>query len=432
MKDIKSSIILKNGTQYFDWTASGLAHKGVEERMLEVLQTYSNTHSECGANAKATGELYEFARRELKRLLGLGDEFYLLGTGFGSTGAIKKFCELAGIYISPMLKKRLFSSDELWQKAKQKAPLIITGPYEHHSNELHFRYEFCHSIRVRLDENGGFDFDDFARILRQNKSREIIISVSAASNVTGVKTDTKKLRELTNKLAPKAIIALDASSIIAHENIPSQHFDALFISSHKLLGGVGGCGLLALRKSVAQSFSASGEPSFAAGGVVEYVSRSSARFNSNFEALEDAGTPPITQMIRAYLAFKERNDFGLENIKKRENELMEYFEAGLAKINHIINYTPLGRERVGIYAINCDLAGCYDFAKMLSQNYEIQVRAGCSCAGPYGHELLGLDDDFEPYFKPGWVRVSLHYSQDFSDIDYLLKAIESCVEEFLR
>ncbi|MDY4012361.1 MAG: aminotransferase class V-fold PLP-dependent enzyme, partial [Campylobacter sp.] len=68
MKDIKSSIILKNGTQYFDWTASGLAHKGVEERMLEVLQTYSNTHSECGANAKATSELYEFARRELKRL----------------------------------------------------------------------------------------------------------------------------------------------------------------------------------------------------------------------------------------------------------------------------------------------------------------------------------------------------------------------------
>ena len=166
--------------------------------------------------------------------------------------------------------------------------------------------------------------------------------------------------------------------------------------------------------------------------MVEYVSRSSARFNSNFEALEDAGTPPITQMIRAYLAFKERNDFGLENIKKRENELMEYFEAGLAKINHIINYTPLGRERVGIYAINCDLVGCYDFAKMLIQNYEIQVRAGCSCAGPYGHELLGLDDDFEPYFKPGWVRVSLHYSQDFSDIDYLLKAIESCVEEFLR
>lgn len=432
MKDIKSKIILKNGTQYFDWTASGLAHKGVEERMLEILQRYSNTHSECGANAKATGELYEFARSELKRYLELSDEFYLLGTGFGSTGAIKKFCELAGIYISPMLKNRLFATDELWENAKKSAPLIITGPYEHHSNELHFRYEFCHSKRVKLDKDGGFDFDDFASILRQNAHREIIISVSAASNVTGIKTDTARLREITNKLAPKAIIALDASSIIAHENISSEHFDALFISSHKLLGGVGGCGLLALRKSVAQSLCASGEPSFAGGGVVEYVSHVSARFTKNFEALEDAGTPPITQMIRAYLAFKERNDFGLEKIKKRENELMGYFEAGLKKIPHIINYCPLERERVGIYAINCDLVGCYDFAKMLSEKYDIQVRAGCSCAGPYGHELLGLDDDFEPYFKPGWVRVSLHYSQDFSDIDYLLKAIESCVEQFLR
>lgn len=432
MKDLKSNIILKNGTQYFDWTASGLAHKGVEERMLEVLQTYSNTHSECGANAKATGELYEFARAELKRFLGLGDEFYLLGCGFGSTAAIKKFCELAGIYISPALKKRLFASDEQWQNAKKSAPLVIVGPYEHHSNELHFRYEFCDTLRVGLDESGGFDFDDFARILRQNKDREIIISVSAASNVTGLKTDTARLRQIANELAPKAIIALDASSIIAHENIPSSHFDALFISSHKLLGGVGGCGLLALRKSVAQGFCASGEPSFAGGGVVEYVSHRSARFVPNFEAREDAGTPPITQMIRAYLAFKERDEVGLEAIKERESALMRYFEAGLAKIPHIISYAPSGHERVGIYALNCDLVGCYDFAKMLSQKYEVQVRAGCSCAGPYGHELLGLEDDFEPYFKPGWVRVSLHYSQDFSDIDYILKAIESCVEQFLR
>ena len=68
----------------------------------------------------------------------------------------------------------------------------------------------------------------------------------------------------------------------------------------------------------------------------------------------------------------------------------------------------------------------------LHENVFEGARPRCSCAGPYGHELLGLDDDFEPYFRPGWVRVSLHYSQDFSDIDYLLKAIESCVKEFLR
>jgi len=38
----------------------------------------------------------------------------------------------------------------------------------------------------------------------------------------------------------------------------------------------------------------------------------------------------------------------------------------------------------------------------LAQLLGIQNRAGCSCAGPYGHRLLGV--------KQGWGRVSLHYT----------------------
>lgn len=97
MKELKSQIILQDGINYFDWTASGLAHKGIESQMLKIMENYSNTHSECGANAKSTSELYEKARSELKVLLGLSDDFYLLGAGFGSTGAIKKFWELMGV-----------------------------------------------------------------------------------------------------------------------------------------------------------------------------------------------------------------------------------------------------------------------------------------------------------------------------------------------
>lgn len=449
MKELKSQIILQDGINYFDWTASGLAHKDIESQMLKIMESYSNTHSECGANAKSTSELYEKARSELKVLLGLNDDFYLLGAGFGSTGAIKKFWELMGVYISPALKTALFSADE-WQERLKNAPIVITGPYEHHSNELHLRYSYCQHKRVGLDKSGGLDFLDLENKLKSaNESKkQIFVSISAASNVTGVKTNTAKLKELVSHISPGAIIALDASSLIAHENIPSEHFDVLFLSPHKLLGGPGACGVLALRKSVIEKICAKklefqtsepwqtpGQteflPTFAAGGTVEYVSRSSAKFVRDFERLEDAGTPPITQLIRAYLAFKLRDAHGLENIKERENALMKYFEAGLAKIPFIKNYCPPSLERAPIYAFNCEKIGCYDFAKMLSQKYEIQARAGCSCAGPYGHDLLGLDDDFAPYFKPGWVRVSLHYSQDFSDIDYLLGAIKSCVEQYL-
>lgn len=428
----KSQIILKNGIYYFDWTASGLAYKPVENEIQNILQTYSNTHSECGSNAKTTSELYEFSRAKIKEYLGLGDDFYLLGCGFGSTAAIKKFWELMGVYIPPATKKALFS-DEQWQERLKSAPLVITGPYEHHSNELNLRYSLCEHRRVRLDKNGGFDFEFFEKLLKdevaKSPHRRIFISVSCASNVTGIITNTTKLRQIQQKIAPNAIIALDASSMMPHENISSLDFDALFLSPHKLLGGPGSCGLLALRKNLIKSTNL---PTFAGGGVVEYVSRSSARFSQNFEILEDAGTPPITQMIRAYLAFKERDKMGLEEIKRREKELMDYFEKGLEKIPHIINYCPKNQPRVAIYAFNCDIVGCYDFAEVLSEKYAIQARAGCSCAGPYGHDILGLEDDFEPYFKPGWVRISLHYSQDFSDINYLLSGIKSCVTYFLQ
>lgn len=429
MDFLKSQIILKDGIYYFDWTASGLGLKSVENEMQNVLQNYSNTHSECGANAKATSELYEFSRNKIKEYLELGDDFYLLGCGFGSTAAIKKFWELMGIYIPPMTKNALFS-DEEWQERLKAAPLVITGPFEHHSNELCLRYLFCEHKRIGLDKNNLFDYDNFELFLKnevsKNPNRRVFINISAASNVTGIKVDTAKIRQIQRKIAPKAIITLDASSLIAHENIPSSHFDALFISPHKLLGGPGSCGLLAIRKSLVKA----DIPTFAGGGVVEYVSRSSARFTKDFERLEEAGTPPILELIKAYLALKERNNFGLDEIRKKEQALMQYFEAGLEKIPHIINYCPKNCDRVAIYAFNCSLVGCYDFAKILSEKYSVAVRAGCSCAGPYGHDILGLEDDFEPYFKPGWVRVSLHYSQDFSDIDYLLSAINSCVKHF--
>ena len=83
-----------------------------------------------------------------------------------------------------------------------------------------------------------------------------------------------------------------------------------------------------------------------------------------------------------------------------------------------------------IFAFNVQGISPYDFAATLSDKYGIQTRAGCACAGPYGHDLLGLDDNIPSFFKPGWIRVSLHYSHDFSDIDYLLSAIKSAIKLF--
>ena len=66
-----------------------------------------------------------------------------------------------------------------------------------------------------------------------------------------------------------------------------------------------------------------------------------------------------------------------------------------------------------------------DLCALLSKKFGIQTRAGCSCAGPYGHYLIP-DGSYEK--KPMWLRVSIHYTHTIKDIEYLIDAIKTCVK----
>jgi hypothetical protein len=81
---------------------------------------------------------------------------------------------------------------------------------------------------------------------------------------------------------------------------------------------------------------------------------------------------------------------------------------------------------------------------LLNDLFGIQTRGGCSCAGPYGQELLGMDFDivhkFEDallesfnnkkanvslvHLKPGWSRLNLNYFFDEKIVDFVLKAVD--------
>jgi hypothetical protein len=71
---------------------------------------------------------------------------------------------------------------------------------------------------------------------------------------------------------------------------------------------------------------------------------------------------------------------------------------------------------------------------LLNDLFGIQARGGCSCAGPYGHRLLGIDlttsREFEREIirgsegiKPGWVRVNFNYFISERVFEFLLKAV---------
>lgn len=418
--EIRKNIILKKGVRYFDYTASGLAYAPIERKIAKYLKTYANTHSESASNALKTQKRYEKARQRLKDALGLDERFYLISAGCGATGAIKKFEEIMGLYLPPMSANRL--GEERLKGAN--LPLVIISPYEHHSNEISLREGLCEVVRIPLSKSGEINFGRLDQLLKINSKREIIGSFSAASNVTGIISDYKKIYVMMKRYG--ATVAFDAASFSSHDNLDADYFDALFLSPHKLLGGVGSCGLLAIKKELVKS----DKPTFAAGGTVSYVSRSSHFFAPSVERTEEGGTQHVMGLIRASLAYRLRNEVGLDVIKSREDELTKLFCEGLDKIPEVVSYCPRGVPRLPIFAFNVKGVSPYDFAEALSKDYDVQTRAGCACAGPYGHDLLGLKDDQKFDQKPGWVRVSLHYSHTQKDIAYLLKAIKKTIKKF--
>ncbi|MDD5548267.1 MAG: aminotransferase class V-fold PLP-dependent enzyme [Sulfurovaceae bacterium] len=415
VKYIRKNIIKDKGILYFDYTASGQGYKPIEKKMQDILKTYANTHSEVSSSSIKTSEYYSQARKDLKKALEIDDRFYIFPCGTGATGAIKKFQELMGIYISPKTLKR-------YGHKPNNLPIVFVGPYEHHSNELSFREGLCEVVRIPLDKDEKIDIVFLEKKLESYKEREIIASFSVASNVTGILSDYKSIYKLIKRF--NGILCLDAAAASPYINIDCNYYDALFLSPHKLLGGIGSCGILVMKKELTTE----AKPTFAGGGTVSYVSRTSHNFLSDIEMIEDAGTPGVLQFIKASLAYNLRNEIGLEKIHDIEEKLKFYFGSNLIAIDGVKLYCKYSQEKLPIFSLNFEGINPYDISQYLSEHFGIQTRAGCSCAGPYGHDLLNLKDGQSFDEKPGWLRVSIHYTHTKKDIDKLLNAIKQSVE----
>ncbi|RXK06650.1 aminotransferase class V-fold PLP-dependent enzyme [Halarcobacter bivalviorum] len=415
---IRYNTIGKSKNKYFDYTASGLAFRQIENRIRDVLETYANTHSKESLNANITNQYYLEAIDSLCSSLELNEEFTVIPTGCGATAAIKKFQELIGVYIPPATLKRFGIS-----VAKKKLPLIIVGPYEHHSNEVSYREALCEVQRIRLTDEGLVDLRQLKEVLQENRHREIIGCFCIASNVTGIITPYEEISRLLRLYG--ATVCFDAAASSPYMNIPCELYDALVMSPHKLLGGPASCGILAIRKSLVDNSLA---PTFAGGGTVAYVNAQVQEYEKDISARETAGTPGIIQLIRAALAYQLRNEIGFEFIKKQKEELLKHLLKGLDEIEDITIYGNKTAANIGIISFNIANLNPYKICEKLSSNSGIQTRAGCSCAGPYGHDLLGKTSKEELEEKPGWLRISIHYSQTKEEIDRLLEAIKESIK----
>lgn len=427
LKWIRNDIILERDSIYFDFSASGLESRTVANRMQSILGRYANTHSANSRNANFIDELYKSAKIRLKELLDLSEDFFVIPSGYGASGAMKKYQEIKGLYLPPKLRAILGDSIRNVQKK-----CVLVGGYEHHSNDISLREAFCDLVRIPL-KNGLMSLDSIESLLDSQKID--FSSINIASNVSGI---IAPYAQISNILRQKNIdIAFDLAALSQHSNVDCALFDSAFLSPHKLVGGIGSCGILCIRKN---SFETSLPPTFSGGGSVKYVSQNSHYYIDDIESREDSGTPPILPLLKATLAYQYRNEIGLDFIKKREKVLYNLLLSELKKIDGITLYgVDLEANYIPIISFNMEGVSPYNLSWELSHNYGIETRSGCSCAGVYGHYLMGAEEikniahlDSGDVMKPAWLRVSLHYSHNMNDIEIFLNALKRTIRRLKR
>ena len=437
---------------YCDYTASGRCLRFVESYLQSLQRVYANTHTEDDITGRSMSQLLHEAEEAIKQSVNAGPEGRIIACGTGATGAIDKLQQIIGVTLAPATRKNLRDSlDD--EKLSRTQPVVFIGPYEHHSNEISWRQSLATTVQVRLDAAGNVDLAHLESLLQDPRyqGRKRIGSFSAASNVTGIRADVRRITSLLHKY--DAIACFDYAACAPYVPIDMNpapesegddpSIDAIFISPHKFLGGPGSSGVLVFNERI---YDRELPPSMSAGGTVDYVGMTDQDFISRIEEREKAGTPGVLQTLKAGLVFQIKDAVGTDVIHKREHEFTDRALHSWGENSDIeILGNPDPGSRVGIISFNIRNAnGKYLHHKfltvLLNDLFGIQSRAGCSCAGPYGHRLLNIDiATSEKYrfavqqghcgLKPGWCRVGLHWVMDDAEADYVIDAVNFLARE---
>ena len=421
--------------RYFDFIASGRFHADVEEELAErVLPFMANTHTESNHSGRLMTRFYEGAFAKIAACIGASKEDVLIPVGSGSTGAINRLIHVLGLRIPDQLEERYGLRSRMPDDAR---PVIFRSMMEHHSNDIAWRETIGDTVYVDFDAAGRISVEDLEAKLEQWKDRPWKIGTfSAASNVTGILNDVHALARVLHRHGALAFFDYAAAGPYVDIDMnpagdPGARLDAVFFSVHKFLGGPRTPGLLVADRRLFTNR----VPAEPGGGTVLYTSPWDHRYLSAIEFRETGGTPPIVQSIQAGLAFDLKAAVGVRRIERVEQAYLSRALDQWRGRDDLFILGNLETKRLAVLSVifrdlHHNLA-----ATLLNDLFGIQVRAGCMCAGPYGHLLLDIDkahsaaircrlDEGHIGEKPGWVRISLSPTVSEEEFQALLEGVD--------
>ena len=414
---------------YADFIASGRPSPFVENYISKNIFTkYSNTHSNCTNGIYMKNEI-EKVRQIIRKEYGVDDTYNVLFKGSGSTDCIN------------------FLLHCLDYNQYDKIHIFLTV-YEHYSNHLPF-VELCRGhkqcqLHIIPTQKLNHELDllwvnkQVTAIINQTSSSVgppktlVLASIIHCSNLTGYFIPMEKLKKCFEPLC-SFISNNDKKNRLLHYycftdlacsapyviNFNGSLFDAIFLSPHKFIGGVGTPGVLIAKNCLFQKT----RPFYPGGACVKQTHCNRIEYAEDIETRESAGTPAIIGILkigqcillkekyRQYIQINEQTltnavrEFGYKLKEKIGKEF--YWIEYDSQVKQLPIFTFAHRKMHYNYMV-----------VLLNDLFGIQSRGGKSCAGLF-MDILEKKEKMD-----GLCRVSFHWTMSIKEVVFIMQAIE--------
>ncbi|MBX2959306.1 MAG: aminotransferase class V-fold PLP-dependent enzyme [Flavobacteriales bacterium] len=424
---------------YTDWTASGRLYQTLEDVFIKNFYPFvANTHTETTQTGSSMTVAYHKAQEIIKKHVNASSNEVLITCDSGMTGAINKFQRILGLRIHEKYKNKV-------SIAEKDIPIVFVTHMEHHSNQTSWLETIAEVVVINPNQEGLVDLNHLKLLLEKYKNRTTkIAAITSCSNVTGIFTPYHEIAAIMHQNNGLCFVDFACSAPYININMNPENsdekLDAIYFSPHKFLGGPGSSGVLIFDSKLYTNKI----PDNPGGGTVEWTNPwGEHAYVSNIEAREDGGTPGFLQTIRTALCIQLKDSMGVDNILKREHELIDIIWDELKAIPNLHILANNIKNRLSIISFYVDDLHYNLAVKLLNDRFGIQTRGGCSCAGTYGHYLLNVDKDFSHSItseiscgildkKPGWVRLSLHPTSSNEELEFVIHAIKQMCQNHVE
>ncbi len=398
-----------------DNAASTPSLKAVQQAVDDFLVYYSSVHRGTGFKSQISTHAYEQARHIMLEFVGADPAEHTCIFVKNTTEALNKLA-----HRFPFTPER---------------NIVLTSGMEHHSNDLPWRAA-AKTIHIHLTPDGRLDEADFDARLAQYGPHVALVSITAASNVTGYLNPIRRLAEKTH--AAGAMFCADCAQYAPHRAVnmlpldDPAHLDFISISAHKMYAPFGS-GAIIGRRDIFEH----GDPDMRGGGTVEIVTLDDVVWAGAPER-DEAGSPNTVGAVALAAAARTLQAVGMDEVARHEAELTAYALQRLPSVPglHIFGDADPARahQRLGVIPLALGNTPHFLAAAVLGYEFGIGVRSGCFCAHPYILHLLGLNTQQADEVRrrmladdrsdmPGLIRASFGLYNTIEEVDILVEAL---------